>query len=200
MTQPAMDERLRALARACPARLLFPGATQVVPGEGNPAARLVLVGEAPGADEDRLGRPFVGRSGKLLDQMLTEAGLSRDQLWITNTVKCRPVIDEGGRVRNRAPLTSEVKAWLPVLQEELQAIGPVAVVGLGAIAGKALAGPTFAITRERGRWFTERLTGRKALVTWHPAYLLRQTGAIYSERLAEGIADLAAARIALETE
>jgi DNA polymerase len=169
--------------------LLGEGATQIVPGEGNPNARVVLIGEAPGEEEDRQGRPFVGRSGKLLDQVLATAGLDRRDLWITNTVKHRPVAFEGKRAKNRAPLTSEIKAWRPCLETELKLIRPRVLVGLGAVAGKALVDPKFKITQQRGEWFTDTLVGVPVLITWHPSYILRQVGDDYRARLGEAIAD-----------
>lgn len=192
----ALDERrsaLRSLAFACGSDLLGEGATRIVPGEGNPLARLVLVGEAPGEEEDRLGRPFVGRSGKLLDRLLASAGLDRADVWITNAVKARPVLFEGDRKRNRAPRTSEVKAWHECLQEEVRLIRPRVLVGLGAVAGAALLGREFKITRQRGEWFRDAERGIDVLVTWHPSYLLRQKGADYDRLVAQTQEDLAAA-------
>lgn len=193
-----LAERLRRLALAAPAGALCELATQVVPGFGAAQAPLVLVGEAPGEQEDRQGRPFVGRSGALLDELLTAAGLERERLYVTNAVKCRPVALVDGRKRNRPPKASEVRAWSEVLAAELELIRPRAVVGLGAVAGRALVAPDFRITRLRGQWLTERLTGCDLIVTWHPAYLLRQHGAEHTARLAEAVADLRAARERIE--
>jgi len=185
-----VSEELRRLALECAAGLDCPGATQVVPGEGNPQARIVLLGEAPGEQEDREGRPFVGRSGRLLDRILGEAELPREEVWITNAVKCRPVLFEGDRMRNRPPKVSEVRAWSDCLRSELRLIGPQVLVGLGAVAGRALLGQDFKLTQERGRWRRDALLGLETLVTWHPAYLLRQTGEAYERRLEEAIADM----------
>lgn len=189
---PSRWEQLRAIALTLGGPLMCEGATQVVPGEGNARAELVLIGEAPGEQEDRQGRPFVGRSGKLLDQLLATAGLDRRDLWITNTVKCRPVTNEDGHLRNRAPKTSEIKAWTPVLKQELTLLRPRLLVGLGAVAGKALVDPDFKITRQRGQWHHDRLLGLEVLVTWHPAYLLRQQGESYQARMAEALSDFEA--------
>jgi DNA polymerase len=188
------------LAEACALGLDCPGATQVVPGEGNPHAAIVLLGEAPGEQEDREGRPFVGRAGQLLDRILDEASLSRDEVWITNVVKCRPVLFEGDRMRNRPPKVSEVRAWSPCLQGELRRISPRVLVGLGAVAGRALLGPDFKLNQERGLWHKDRLLGTDTLVTWHPAYLLRQQGEAYDRRLEEAIADLQDASARLHTQ
>lgn len=192
-TERAIEERrstLQSLALACGADLLGAGATRLVPGEGNPYARIVLVGEAPGEQEDRLGRPFVGRSGHLLDRLLAEAGLDRSDVWITNTVKSRPVQFDGDRKRNRAPRASEIKAWSGCLHEELRMIQPRVLVGLGAVAGQALVGRDFKITRQRGEWFHDQLLGTDAIVTWHPSYLLRQQGEDYQRMLSQAREDL----------
>ncbi len=192
----ATDQRraaLRDLALTCGAELLGAGATRIVPGEGNPYAHVVLVGEAPGEQEDRQGRPFVGRSGQLLDRLLAEAGLDRSDVWITNTVKARPVLFEGNKKRNRAPKVSEVKAWSSCLHEELRMIRPRALVGLGAVAGQALVGKDFKITRQRGEWFKDLVLGTDVLVTWHPSYLLRQQGDDYDRLIAQTRDDLRAA-------
>ena len=168
--------------------------SRVVWGEGDPDARIVLVGEAPGEEEDRLGRPFVGRSGALLGESLAAAGLARGEVWITNAVKCRPTKEVGGRLRNRAPTMGELAAWAPVLKAELAALCPRCVVGLGAVAGKALFGPAFRLTRERGSLGTASLVEVPALVTWHPAFVLRQRGHEREARLQEVVADLMTAR------
>lgn len=168
--------------------------SRVVWGEGNPAARLVLVGEAPGEQEDRQGRPFVGRSGALLAEALAAAGLDRADLWVTNAVKCRPTKEIDGRLWNRAPTTRELRAWAEVLAAELAHLRPACVVGLGSVAGKALFGKDFKLTKERGMTMRAELLDVPALVTWHPAFVLRQRGADRDERLAEVIADLVAAK------
>lgn len=184
------SEELRRLAEGCAAGLRCPGATQVVPGEGDPFAPIVFVGEAPGEQEDREGRPFVGPAGRLLDRILEEAGLARDAVWITNAVKCRPVLFEGDRMRNRPPKVSEIRAWSACLAEELRLIAPRMLVGLGAVAGRALLGPSFRLTEERGRWRRDALLGVATLVTWHPAYVLRQKGEAYERLLGETIGDV----------
>ncbi len=185
-----VSEELRRLAEACGADLDCPGATQVVAGEGNPHARIVVVGEAPGEQEDREGRPFVGRAGQLLDRLLEEAGLAREAVWITNVVKCRPVLFEGDRMRNRPPKISEIRAWNACLHEELRLIDPQVLLGLGAVAGRALVGPNFKLQQERGQWRKDLVLGTDTLITWHPAYLLRQKGEAYEHRLGEAIADM----------
>ncbi|HEX7126207.1 MAG TPA: uracil-DNA glycosylase [Thermodesulfobacteriota bacterium] len=193
--EPSMDalraeaERLAAGAGGLPAgRLVF--------GEGNPRAELVIVGEAPGETEARLGRPFVGRAGRLLDDLLAEAGLDRADAWVTNVVKVRPTAGEGPRRRNRPPRVSEVRAWLPVLDAEIAAVDPAVLLGLGAFAGRALVGPEFQMGRDRGRVVVGR-HGRPCLVTYHPAYLLRQHGERFAEIRRLAAADLAAVGVRL---
>lgn len=144
-------------------------------GEGNPAADLVLIGEAPGGQEERLGQPFVGPAGQILNEALEAVGLVREELWITNVVKCRPTMEGiGGRLRNRTPTPAEIAWFVPWLQRELEIVQPQAIVCLGATAGTALLGRTLRITRERGTWF-DGPNGIPLLVTYHPAYLLRRT-------------------------
>src|SRR5713226_2381028 len=164
-----------------------------VPGSGGPKARLVLLGEAPGETEARQGRPFVGAAGRLLDEALAKAGLSQDQIWTTNTVKCRPVLGEGPHFRNRAPTTAEIRLWQPLLEEELQLLAPKVIVCLGAVAAKAVIDPTFTMTRQRGQWLPSRF-GADALATYHPAYLFRLQGEARDTALAALVTDLRAAR------
>jgi DNA polymerase len=138
-------------------------ATNLVPGEGSATAAVVLVGEAPGASEDRSGRPFVGRAGKLLDQLLEEAGMRREDVFITNVVKARPP-------ENRDPRADEVAHHLPWLDAQLQAIGPRLIVPLGRHALKRFA-PGVKISEEHGR-VLER-DGRTLFPMFHPAAGLR---------------------------
>ncbi len=149
------------------------GESRLVLGHGDPYSSVVLVGEAPGADEVKQGRPFVGRAGKLLDEALDQAGLPRSRIWITNVVKIRPTEPgaKGGR-RNRPPTGEERQAFRPWLERELEIIKPKAVVCLGATAASALLGRTVKIGAERGHWL-DGPAGTKVLTTYHPAYLLR---------------------------
>ncbi|HEX3721655.1 MAG TPA: uracil-DNA glycosylase [Nitrolancea sp.] len=149
------------------------GESRLVFGTGDPCASLVLVGEAPGADEEKQGRPFVGRAGRLLDDALEQAGLSRSDIWITNVVKIRPT--EAGandRLRNRPPTTEEKNTFRPWLEQELAIIAPRSVVCVGATAAAALLGRTVKISAERGHWL-DGPVGTQVLTTYHPAYLLR---------------------------
>lgn len=148
----------------CNSCRLRAGATQVVFGEGNNQARLMFVGEAPGADEDRQGRPFVGAAGKLLDKILAAAKISREEVFITNIIKCRPP-------RNRMPAKEEVAACLPHLQRQIRLIAPKIIVCLGALATQTLIDDKARVSVVRGQWF-ERYNAR-IMATFHPAALLR---------------------------
>ncbi len=135
----------------------------VVFGEGNPNARLVFIGEGPGADEDRLGRPFVGAAGKLLDKIIAAMGLKREDVYIGNVVKCRPP-------GNRDPQPDEIETCLPFLKEQLALINPEFIVTLGRHATQTLLETGDSISRLRGRFFDY---GKARLIpTFHPAYLL----------------------------
>lgn len=144
-------------------------------GEGDPFARLMVVGEGPGETEDELGRPFVGRAGQLLDRMLGAIGLPRAQVYICNTVKCRPTVPGPNGPRNRAPDAQEMENCRPFLEEQINIIAPEVILALGSPAAKWFLGADFQITRMRGRWYVgPRET--PLMVTFHPAYILRQTG------------------------
>ena len=143
---------------------LCAGRTYPVPGEGNPHARLMFIGEGPGRDEDQTGRPFVGRAGQLLDKMIGAIGLSREEVFIANVVKCRPL-------QNRAPEADEVAACMPYLRAQVGLIRPQVIVLLGSSALGAILGPDHRITRERGAWIERK--GVWFMPTFHPAALLR---------------------------
>lgn len=144
-------------------------------GEGDPSAKLMVVGEGPGETEDQLGRPFVGRAGQLLDRMLAAIGLERDEVYICNTVKCRATLPGPNGPRNRAPEPQEMENCRPFLDEQVEIIAPQIILALGAPAAKSFLGRDFQITRMRGRWYVgPRET--PLMVTFHPAYILRQTG------------------------
>lgn len=164
LTVSGQFKELEARRLACRACSLRTRCRQVVFGEGNPSAVVMFVGEAPGAEEDRLGRPFVGPAGKLLDRLLAFAGFSRAEVYITNVVKCRPP-------GNRLPRPQETAACRPYLLEQIRLIRPRIIVCLGALAAQALVDPGARITRVRGRWF-ER-DGVRVLPTFHPAAVLR---------------------------
>ena len=140
------------------------GRRQVVFGVGSPTASLMFVGEAPGEDEDRQGEPFVGRAGQLLTKIIEAIGLTRQQVYIANVIKCRPP-------GNRNPEPDEVATCEPFLFEQVAAIQPKVVVALGKFAAQSLLRSTEPITRLRGRVFAFR--GASLIPTFHPAYLLR---------------------------
>lgn len=140
------------------------GRKQIVFGTGNPNAELMFVGEGPGADEDQQGEPFVGRAGQLLNDMIRAMGLKREDLYIANVVKCRPP-------GNRTPEREECETCMPFLLRQIAAIQPKYIVALGAVAAKNLLGVNDSMSNLRGRWYDFR--GSRLLVTYHPAFLLR---------------------------
>jgi uracil-DNA glycosylase family 4 len=140
------------------------GRKQIVFGVGNPNAELMFIGEAPGADEDLQGEPFVGRSGQLLTNMIKAMGLSREEVYIANIIKCRPP-------GNRQPETDECATCSPFLLRQIEAIKPKVLVALGAVAAKTLLAVNEPMSQLRGRWFD--FHGHKLAVTYHPAFLLR---------------------------
>jgi DNA polymerase len=179
-------ERDRELARAAEVvdrcRKCVIGTTRrsSVYGEGDPCAALMVVGEGPGETEDKLGRPFVGRAGELLDRMLLAIGLPREDVYICNTVKCRPTVDTGTRLANRAPTPEEMRNCRPYLDEQIAIIRPRIILALGAPAAKSFLGERFSITKQRGQWF-EGPYDIPLLASFHPAYILRQTGGAMTE-------------------
>jgi uracil-DNA glycosylase family 4 len=142
--------------------------TNVVFGSGNPDAALMFVGEAPGFDEDKQGLPFVGAAGQLLTKIIEAMGLSRDQVYIANCLKCRPP-------QNRNPLPTEITTCSPILAKQIDIIQPRIVCTLGKFAAQTLLGTEEPISRLRGRFFDWR-DGIKLMPTFHPAYLLRNPG------------------------
>jgi DNA polymerase len=156
--------------RAC--RKCAIGSTRLnaVPGEGNAKARLVFVGEAPGADEDQQGRPFVGRAGQLLTKMIAAIGLRREDVFICNTLKCRPP-------ENRDPKPDEIWNCLPFLKRQLEILQPEVIVALGSHAARTLLETDAAIGKLRGHFheyrFSQTSRAAKVMPTYHPAYLLR---------------------------
>ncbi|HEX6971593.1 MAG TPA: uracil-DNA glycosylase [Limnochordia bacterium] len=157
-------EELRRIAAACTRCQLRAGCRQVVFGEGSPTADLMFVGEGPGEQEDRLGRPFVGAAGQLLDKILAAIGVARSEVYIANVVKCRPP-------QNRVPTAEEAEACWPYLERQIALIDPRIIVCLGATAAKRLIDPKISIMRSRGQWFSKG--DRQYTVTFHPAALLR---------------------------
>lgn len=145
-------------------RLHKQGRKQIVFGVGNPKADLMFIGEAPGADEDIQGEPFVGRAGQLLTNMIKAMGLSREDVYIANIIKCRPP-------GNRTPERDECETCSPFLMRQISVVGPKVIVALGAVAAKTLLAINSSMGELRGRWYDFR--GTKLAVTYHPAFLLR---------------------------
>lgn len=163
----ALDEAVRS-CRKC--EHLASSRTQTVFGIGNPDAELMFVGEAPGADEDKQGEPFVGRAGELLTKIIGAMGLSRADVYIANVLKCRPDMPPGAP-GNRPPTTEEMQECLPYLREQIAIIRPRILVALGKTAMAGLVGTEETMGAMRGRWF--EFDGIPLLPTYHPSYLLR---------------------------
>jgi DNA polymerase len=160
----SLDE-LRELCLNCRRCPLRKGATNVVFGEGDPHAGIMFIGEGPGGEEDKMGRPFVGAAGKLLDRIIAAAGWKREEVYIANVVKCRPP-------GNRNPLQEEIEVCFPLLEKQIELIDPQIIVTLGAVSAKVLLGSwNLYITRERGKW--HQFGNRMLMPTFHPAALLR---------------------------
>ena len=159
-TLEAVAERIRT-TYCCE---LCPGRKHAVPGEGNPAARLVLIGEGPGATEDATGRPFVGQAGQLLESILDAIEVPRSSVYITNIVKCRPP-------QNRKPLPDEIAACIPYLHRQLELLQPKVILAMGGTAGESLLGVRKSLGDLRGKVHT--YNGIPLVVTYHPAALLR---------------------------
>ena len=162
----AIKMEIGADCRRC--KLCTLGRSQIVFGVGNPKARLMFVGEAPGEDEDKKGEPFVGRAGQLLTKIIEAIGMTRDQVYIANVIKCRPP-------GNRNPEPDEVASCEPFLFRQIDVIQPKVIVPLGKFAAQSLLKTVDPITKLRGRQFDYR--GAVLIPTFHPAYLLRNPSA-----------------------
>jgi uracil-DNA glycosylase len=163
---------LRAAAHQCRGCDLYKRATQVVFGEGPKGATVMFVGEQPGDQEDRQGEPFVGPAGALLDKALAEAGIPRNQVYVTNAVKHFKWEPRGKRRIHKKPRVSEMKACRPWLEAELRAVQPVVVVCLGATAAQSVFGPQFKLMQQRGQVLESPLA-KKVVATIHPSAVLR---------------------------
>lgn len=166
---------LSALAQAaegCQGCPLYAGATQTVFGEGSAQAALMLLGEIPGDQEDRQGRPFVGPAGRLIDEVLAEAGIQREAVYVTNAVKHFKYVMRGKRRLHQKPTAREITACQPWLLAEIEAIGPQGIVCLGATAAQALLGKDFRLTQQFGQFQTSPWASW-ILATYHPAAVLR---------------------------
>ena len=163
---------LEAAAEKCRGCDLYKAATQVVFGAGPKRARIVLVGEQPGDQEDRQGEPFVGPAGALLDKALADAGIPRDQIFLTNAVKHFKWEPRGKRRIHKKPRMSEVKACRPWLEAELRAVQPAVVVCLGATAAQSMLGASFKLMTQRGQVVSSPIASR-VVATIHPSAVLR---------------------------
>ncbi len=172
--QPASNEtgspleKIALRVSACKQCPLHEARTHTVPGEGCVQPDIMFIGEGPGADEDRQGRPFVGRAGKLLDKIIAAMGYERADVFIGNIVKCRPP-------NNRPPMPDEMEACMPYLIEQIDTLKPKVIVALGATAVKGLLDVKTGITKLRGVW--KEFNGTPLMPTLHPAYLLRNPAA-----------------------
>ncbi|MEQ9096418.1 MAG: uracil-DNA glycosylase [Phycisphaerales bacterium] len=169
VAEQLLAEILEDYTQAAPHAATGTPHSTIVFGEGDPCARIMFVGEAPGADEDRLGRPFVGRAGQKLDQMITAMGLRREDVYIANVLKVRPP-------NNATPTIEEAQASAPFLMRQIEAIKPEAIVALGLPSARLLTGQVLSMRELRGRWWpmsTPAGGSFDVLPTYHPAYLLR---------------------------
>jgi uracil-DNA glycosylase len=165
-----LDTLREAALRCTECSHLARSRTQVVFGVGNPDADLMFVGEAPGADEDEQGEPFVGKAGQLLTKIIQAMGYTRDHVYIGNVLKCRPDMPAGS-TGNRKPKPEEMRTCLPWLEKQIDLIQPKALVALGGTAVEGLLNETRPMNQLRGRWLDYR--GIPVMATYHPAYLLR---------------------------
>ncbi len=187
----------RAAALGCVRCDLATTRCQVVFGEGRPAPPLMIVGEGPSEADDNSGHPFSGPSGRVLNAWLDALGLTRDDVWLTNVVRCRPTQQEGRRLRNRPPRSAEIGACRLWMDTELRLVRPRLILCVGATAARSLLGRDFKMTRDRGRW-VETAGGTPALATYNPAYVLRLEDEPRAQAEAEVAADLASVRARLE--
>lgn len=165
-------EDVRRAAMTCKACPLWKLGTQTVFGEGSPRAKVMMLGEQPGDQEDRAGLPFVGPAGKLLDRALVEAGIEREKVYVTNTVKHFKWEPRGKRRIHQKPNSREIAACRPWLEAELRIIRPKVLICLGATAAQAIFGAKFRVTQERGKVLASPIAGR-TVATIHPSAILR---------------------------
>jgi DNA polymerase len=180
--------RLQAAARECRGCELYERATQTVFGEGPAKASLMLVGEVPGDQEDRLGHPFVGPAGRLLDDALATAKIARQEVYLTNAVKHFDWEPRGKRRLHARPKTRHVNACRPWLEAEIRVVKPRVIICLGALAAQALLGRDFRITRDRGELIASSWAWR-IMATWHPSAVLRAPEVRDRERMQQELTD-----------
>src|SRR5919197_4901263 len=175
MDKQTQMEQLRTEALTCPTCPNIKTRLRVVFGEGDVNAQAMFVGQGPGVVEEQTGRPFVGPAGALLDRALAEVGLQREQLWLTNVIKCRAVKQEKGRLVDRAPSAAELKACRPWLDGELAIVQPRIIVCVGVPSAKPLTDRKFRLSEDRGGSREDPNVTRRMAV-FHPAYILRLRG------------------------
>lgn len=187
VSAPSLEALARA-ARTCQACPLYLHATQTVFGAGPAHAKVMLVGEQPGDEEDRRGKPFVGPAGALLDKLMEEVGLDRSTVYVTNAVKHFKFVERGKRRLHQKPKALEVTACKPWLRGEIERVKPVVLVALGATASAALYGSSVSVTRDHGRPVTSPLADA-CFVTFHPSAALRAPTPEDRARIRKAIAD-----------
>ncbi len=180
---------LRAASMECRGCDLYRNATQTVFGEGQISSGVIFVGEQPGDEEDLTGRPFVGPAGRLFDKALEEAGIDREKIYLTNTVKHFKWKPKGKRRIHEKPNASEINACDPWLRSEIALIKPRILVCLGATAAQALLGKQFRVTQMRGQWLDSPLA-KKTIATIHPSAILRTPADLRDKAYADFVSDL----------
>jgi DNA polymerase len=187
--EPSSLSELALAINDCRRCSLWQNATRGVPGEGRVHARIMLVGEQPGDQEDLSGRPFVGPAGKLLDRALEEAGVDRKQVYVTNVVKHFSWFPRGKRRMHKTPTQQQVAACLDWLRQELRLVNPRIIVCLGATAAHALLGEAVRVSIDRGRWLASDLADY-VMVTVHPSAVLRVPREDFDDAYAAFVGDL----------
>ena len=188
----------RSAARACVRCDLSTTRRQVVFGVGAAPARLMIIGEGPSEADDASGEPFSGPSGRVLGAWLEALGLARHEVWLSNVVRCRPAVLEGGRLRNRPPRAAEIAACRLWMDTEQRLVHPSVILCVGATAGRAVLGKDFKMTRDRGRWL-RAADDTPTLATYNPAYVLRLEGDERDRAESEVASDLASVKARLES-
>ena len=187
-------EALKAQAVVCTDCGLAETRLNVVFGNGDPTSKLVIVAEGPSATDEHTLIPFSGPSGVLLDEVLHANDLDRDEIWITNVIRCRAAVRDGRVIKNRPPKAGEIKACSKWLDGELTLISPSVIICMGSPAANTLIHKGFRMTEERGRWFTDTLYAPFVLATYNPAFVLRQEGEAYTRARQALIDDVAEAK------
>ena len=187
-------EALKAQAVVCTDCGLAETRLNVVFGNGDPTSKLVIVAEGPSATDEHTLIPFSGPSGVLLDEVLHANDLDRDEIWITNVLRCRAAVRQGGVTKNRPPKAGEIKACSKWLDGELTLISPSVILCMGSPAANTLIHKGFRMTEERGQWFTDTLYAPFVLATYNPAFVLRQEGEAYTRARQALIDDIADAK------